>query len=193
MSQGTTVVTPERLAQGLTYQQFIAQIKVNHDRFQEFYESAKLTNEDAEFFRTAVGQGACTVLVLGEDWCPDVFRGLPVVARIAEASNMDIRIFPRDENLDIMSEFLKDGQHQSIPTVVFYNAGHEYLGHWIERPNSANLERAKITETVKQEMAGADDQEIATEARRRTTDRYPFWQQETVKELRQLLADRLGI
>ena len=193
MAQETSVVTPERLAKGLTYQEFIAQIKVNHDRFQELYDSAQLTPEDAEFFRTAVQRGASKVLVLGEDWCPDVFRGMPVMARITEASGMEMRVFPRDENLDIMNEFLKDGQHQSIPTFVFYSADHEYLGHWIERPVAANRERAEISEVVKREMDGADDKEIAGEARRRTTERYPAWQQETVRELRQLLTEKLGL
>ena len=193
MAQNTSVVTPERLAQGITYQEFIAQIKVNQDRFQEFYDSAKLTPEDAEFFCTAVQHGACKVLVLGEDWCPDVFRGMPVMARIAKASGMEMRVFPRDENLDIMSEFLKEGQFQSIPTFVFYSADHEYLGHWIERPVAANQERAEILEAVKQEKAGADEQEISQEARLRTAERYPAWQQETVRELRQLLAEKLGL
>ena len=43
MTQSTSVVTPQRYEQGLTYQQYISQIKVNQDRFQENYEGTKLS------------------------------------------------------------------------------------------------------------------------------------------------------
>ena len=57
-----------------------------------------------------------------------------MVARIAEAGGMDMKVFPRDANTDIMDEFLKNGEFQSIPTVVFYTKDYNYLFHWIERP-----------------------------------------------------------
>ena len=34
--------------------------------------------------------GPAKVLILGEDWCPDVFRGMPVVVRMAEAAGLEI-------------------------------------------------------------------------------------------------------
>ncbi len=149
MAEKTSVVTPERFASGLTYKDYIAQINVNKERFQEFYGSGQLSADDADFFRKAVQAGATKMLVIGEDWCPDVFRGMPVLSRIAEASGMEMNVFPRDENLDIMDEFLKEGEFKSIPVAVFYTKDHEYLCHWIERPASANTERVVITEAVK--------------------------------------------
>ena len=144
MGENTSAVTPERFSSGLTYNDYIAQIKVNKDRFEQFYESVEVSQDDADFFKKAVEAGVTKMLVLGEDWCPDVYRGMPVMARISEASGMEIRVFPRDENLDIMNEFLKDGEFQSIPTVVLYTGDHDYLGHWIERPAKANEEREQI-------------------------------------------------
>ena len=52
------------------------------------------------------------------------------MARIAEASGMELRVFFRDQNKDIMSEFLKFGEHESIPTLVFYTKDHEYIAHY---------------------------------------------------------------
>ena len=40
-------------------------------------------------------------------------RGLPVLARLAEAASLELRIFPRDQNLDIMDEFLKNEDRKS--------------------------------------------------------------------------------
>ena len=193
MAEKTSVVTPERFASGLTYKDYIAQINVNKERFQDFYGSGQLSDDDADFFRRAVQAGATKMLVIGEDWCPDVFRGMPVMSRIAEASGMEMSVFPRDENLDIMDEFLKDGEFKSIPVAVFYTKDHEYMGHWIERPASANTERVGITEAVKKEMPNATDEEVRAASRERTQARYPSWQQDSIKEMRQLLADKLGI
>ncbi len=70
MADKTSIVTPERFASGITYQEFVEQIKVNKDRFQQFYDQFQLTPEDAEFFKKAVQspQGPAKMLVIGEDW-----------------------------------------------------------------------------------------------------------------------------
>jgi hypothetical protein len=190
-----SVVTKERFSSGLTFKDYIAQIKVNKDRFEEYYKTFKLSTEDRDFFRQVakMSNGAAKVLVLGEDWCPDVFRGIPVIARIAEASDMEMKIFPRDQNLDIMNEFLNRGQFMSMPTVVFYTQEQQYICHWIERPELANRERAKIEEDIKKERPGASEQEIRTSVGERTRARYPTWQQETTREIRQMLTAKLGI
>lgn len=70
MAEKISVVTPERFAQGLTFQEYLAEIKVNKDHFQGFYDQFQLTPEDAEFFRKAVQhpKGPAKMLVIGEDW-----------------------------------------------------------------------------------------------------------------------------
>ena len=190
-----SVVTPERFATGFTYKDFIAQIKVNKDQFEKYSGTAQLSDEDKEFFRKAAqgANGAAKMLVLGEDWCPDVYRGLPLMVKITEASDMELRVFPRDENLDIMDEFLNRGEFQSIPTAVFYTKDQRYICHWIERPALANQEREKAEEDVKKEMPNASEQDQRTAVRDRTLPRYPAWQQETVREMRQMLVEKLGI
>ncbi len=194
MTGNPSVVTPERFTSGLTYDAYLSQIKVNKDRFEQFYEQCQVSTEDAEFFRKAAQhpQGPGKIMVIGEDWCPDVYRGMPAMARIAEAAGIEMRIFPRDQNMDIMNEFLNKGQFLSIPVAVFYTKDHTYIGHWIERPAMANQERAEIEAQVKQEMPNADDQETRAQIRTRTQTRYGVWLQESIKEMRQLLEGRLG-
>ena len=195
MADKTTVVTPERYEKGISYRDFMTQIKVNQDRFAQYYETATsaVTEEDAAFFKQAVKKGAARVLVLGEDWCPDVYRGMPVIARIADISGMEMRVFPRDANLDIMDEFLNRGESRSIPTMVFYTADQEYLCHWIERPALANKETAEINAQLEREMANQDEQAVRQARRERVSARYPDWQKETVRELRSMLGEKLGL
>lgn len=189
--QKESVVTPERFAAGLTWQQYLAHIKRNREKFDYNFDETAISDEDAEAFRSLVARenGPARVLALGEDWCPDVFRGLPVMARIAEASGMDLRIFPRDDNLDIMGEFLNDGEHQSIPALVFYTRDHRYIAHWIERPAKANEQM----DEVRALFAGKEQEEaraLYNEFQRGPV--WASWRDETVRELLSLLQEKSG-
>ena len=73
---------------------------------------------------------------------------------------MEVRVFPRDENLDIMNEYLKNGEFLSIPVPVFYTDSMDEIGHWHERPVAAIEETPRITEQTKSEMPNADEQGI---------------------------------
>ena len=48
MARETSVVTPERFAQGLTYANYIGQIKVNKARFEEFYDNFQVTSDETD-------------------------------------------------------------------------------------------------------------------------------------------------
>lgn len=191
--QQESVVTPERFAGGMTWERYQEHIKRNREKFEYNYAETVLTDDDAEAFRSLAARpdGPAKVLALGEDWCPDVFRGLPVMVRIAEAAGMELRIFPRDDNLDIMNEFLNRGESQSIPTFVFYTRDHRYIAHWIERPARANAELEEIPKLF------ADlDREKDREKMRERYDEFQrgpvwaSWRQETVRELRELLREK---
>ena len=193
MASETSVVTPERFEQGFDYSAYIGQIKVNKARFEGFYENFKVTAEDAEALKELASRpnGPAKMLVLGEDWCGDVIRGLPVLAKICEAAGLEMSIFPRDENHDIMNEFLKNGQWMSIPVAVFYTADHQYLCHWIERPATAERELAELEEVIRAEKPDIDDQEYGRERRSRTAARAEVWQQDSVTEIRELLTSSI--
>jgi len=190
-----SVVTPQRFASGFTYAGYVAQVTVNKERFTDFYNGFQLSADDTEFFRRiARGPGgAAKILVLGEEWCPDVFRGLPVAARIAEAAGMELRMFPRDKNTDIMNLFLNQGQFMSIPVIVFYTRDLGYIWHFTERPAAANRERAEIDAQVKKELPAASEQDLRNAMRQRLASRQAPWQQETVREMRQALSEKLGV
>ena len=193
--QQESIVTPDRFASGLTWEQYREHIKRNREKFQYNYAETALRDEDVEAFRSLAVRpdGPAKVLALGEDWCPDVFRGLPVMVRIAEAAGMELRIFPRDDNLDIMNEFLNRGESQSIPTFVFYTRDHRYIAHWIERPAKANAELGEIPKLFE----GLDTEKDRDEMRERYDEfqRGPVWaswREATVRELRELLQEKSG-
>jgi hypothetical protein len=181
-----SVVTPERFAKGLTYEQYLEGIKVNQDRFQMNYEGTKVSDEEAAKLKALLAKpnGPAKMLVLGEDWCPDVYRGMPVMARIAEAAGIEMRVFPRDENLDIMDQFLKDGEYRSIPTAVFYTKDFEYLYHFIERPMKANEEMPQMRKLYE----GRTREEAAPDVLKfQQGPTWAGWRDATVTEIRENL------
>jgi len=131
-----------RFDQGLTYDAYKAQMTRNRDRVEENEGRVDLSKEDLAAFRAL--QRAVKVLVLAEDWCGDVIANLPVLGRLAkESGKLDVRIFLRDQNDDIMQHYLNKGQFKSIPVFVFLDEEFRELGHWIERPASVTEVRAK--------------------------------------------------
>ncbi len=192
-----SVVTPERFAQGITYERWMQAIDRNQARFQENYEGTELSGEDTQALRKLVegADGPAKCLALGEPWCPDVFRGLPVMARVAEAAGMELRVFFRDQNKDIMAEFLKGGEHESIPTLVFYTRDHRYIAHWIERPALANEQMAelrKLTDPLRNPDLSQEERQQAIQAYIdfQQGPVWAGWREATVREIRELLEQR---
>lgn len=77
-------------------------------------------------------------LVLTEAWCGDAAQNIPAIVKIAEQSdNIDVRFILRDENLDIMDEYLTNGG-RSIPKLICLDANSlEEVGSWGPRPEVA--------------------------------------------------------
>ena len=194
MTSDTSVVTPERFASGLpTFAAWMDAIEGRREEFQRHYGEYEPDPDDLAAVRALTEAHGVKALVLGEHWCPDVWRGLPVIARIAEGAGMELRLFFRDRNKDIMSEFLKDGEFESIPTIVFYDRDHRCIGHWIERPARANEEM----EPLRAILAGAERGTPAFEdARARYQEETwrlaPDWRHAQLSELRTLLEGALG-
>ena len=132
----------DRFDQGLTYDAFKEQMTRNRDHFEANEQQVDLSKEDLAAFRAL--PRPVKVVVLAEDWCGDVIANLPVLGRLAKDSGkLDVRIFLRDQNDDIMQRYLNKGQFKSIPVFVFFDDAFRELGHWIERPASVTEVRAK--------------------------------------------------
>src|SRR5439155_2273224 len=131
-----------RFGQGMTYDDFKAQMTRNRERVEENERRVDISPNDLADFRGL--PNPIHTLVLAEDWCGDVIANLPVLARLArESGKLDVRVFLRDQNDDIMQGYLNQGQYKSIPVFVFFDGDFREIGHWIERPVSVNALRAK--------------------------------------------------
>ena len=108
------MVTPERFAKGLTFQQYAAFVgtpenlaregSFNRPRkdysgfLRKAYESAHLSEAQQEALKwlTAQPGGPARVLVIAEEWSSDCRRDVPMLARMADVAGWELRIFTRD-------------------------------------------------------------------------------------------------
>ncbi len=134
-------VTRERFEQGMTYDEYKAQMTRNKERFEQTEARFEPDAETVALLRRL--PGTINVLVLAEDWCGDVINNLPLLGKLAQASGgkLNLRIFLRDQNDDLMSQYLNQGKFKSIPVFAFFDENMRQIGVFIERPASVTAER----------------------------------------------------
>ena len=109
-----------------------------------------------------------------------------------------MRVFKRDEHKDIIGEFLKDGEHESIPVAVFYTKDHRYIAHFIERPRLANDEMRSVLAPMYARMRKPDatpEEKAAMKQEYIAFQNGPIWsnwRQETVRECVRLLEAKVS-
>jgi hypothetical protein len=176
-----SVVTAERFARGRTFDEYVEYAgspenlareawggyfpdggsigtarRDNSGVLRERYLRARLSEHQAEAVKWLAAQpgGPARILAISEDWSSDCRRDVPILARLAEAGGLELRIFNRDGrkilgkrrpdpaaypdgNHDMMLEFLnvKDGgEWASLPVAVIYTKDFQELHRYIEYP-----------------------------------------------------------
>jgi len=112
-----SVVTPERFASGMTFDEYVAFVGTPENLarensggasapprrdfsayFREAFERRQLNPAQATALKWLVAQpgGPAKLLVISEDWSSDCRRDVPTLARMAEVGGLELRIFNRD-------------------------------------------------------------------------------------------------
>lgn len=128
-----------RFARGLTYDEYKAQMTRNRERLEAYEANLVIDPRDLAYFKSLK---TLKVMVLAEDWCGDVIANLPVLGRLAkECGTLDLRIFLRDQNPDLMKQYLNHGKHESIPLFAFFDESGREVGVFTERPAAVTERR----------------------------------------------------
>src|SRR5712691_210824 len=195
MAQLKIPLDAQRFATGLSGKDYMAQMGDTRARTEDNYQKSALTDAERQFF-SGIGQVRYT-LMLAENWCGDVHRNSPLIAHIAEAMpNCELRVFFRDQNLDLTDCFLNNG-YRSIPIVVFFDKDWNEIGRWIERAHAATNKVAGIRAKTL-DVAPKDQQDAAmAEYRKQISAEYavpggPLWRA-AATEVRLVLEQRLGL
>lgn len=140
-------ITHERFEQGMTLDQYTAQMTQNREAFAANQAAATARPEDIAFFDSL--PETINTLIITEDWCGDALANVPVLAKLAEQTGkLQLRLFLRDQNLDLADQYLKEGKYRSVPVFVFFDQQMRELGHFIERPAQATAEMQAATDAL---------------------------------------------
>ncbi len=110
--------------------------RLNRQRMERLGKTVELGNEVRAALRSA---GRKMIwLILTEGWCGDAAQNIPVIEKIAVASeNIETRYLLRDENPELIDQFLTN-EARAIPKLIAIDAEtFEILGSWGARPEKA--------------------------------------------------------
>ena len=177
----------------------------------------RLSEAQTEVIRWLAAQpgGPANILVISEEWSSDCRRDVPMLALLAEAGGLDLRIFNRDgrklgrgprahpvesPNADLVNAHLneKDGQtYQSVPVAAFYTRDFELIYRYIEFPPvyhkvalAAAMQKPRSGETTKEQAWERFMQDWAELQR---GPFFPMWVSATVDEILSALHERLVV
>ncbi len=125
--------------------------KLNFSRTKRLDKTAKVSDEAMKVFKIISEKQ--TWLVISEPWCGDAAQTLPYLNKIVQHSdNIDLKIVLRDENLDLMNQFLTNGS-QSIPIIIMLDEAMNVLQTFGPRSKAAT----KLVTDYKKEHGVIDD------------------------------------
>lgn len=126
--------------------------ELNIQRMNKWDKHFKLTDEQAAEIAKITDKQ--TWLVIAEGWCGDASHALPVMNAFATInSNIEFAVVLRDENLELMDQYLTNGG-RSIPKLIILDEDLNEIGTWGPRPKEAGAiyTRAKEENTPKEEF-----------------------------------------
>jgi hypothetical protein len=120
-------------ATALPYAEFVEGAEENRSLWEGVYRTTPIPEW---VLKLACDRGkGIRLLAIVEDWCGDASNTVPVLAKLGDmASCLDMRVIERDENPEVMDQYLTNGA-RSIPIVIVLNEELEELGHWGPRPS----------------------------------------------------------
>lgn len=103
---------------GMTFEEYQSSMKVNQQELTRVYERLTFSEDDLITFKE-VSKRKWRGIVLTADWCGDAALNVPILQRIAEESKIELHFLIRDENLELMDQYLTNGKSRAIPIFIF--------------------------------------------------------------------------
>ncbi|EWG09640.1 thioredoxin family protein [Cytobacillus firmus] len=136
-------------AKGLSPQNYNEAMQVNKEEMNKIYYRFSLSDEEKTRLADLKDAGM-KVIALTEDWCGDAMLNNPILLKIAEESGMEVRFILRDQNLELMDQYLTNGTSRAIPIYIFIDEAGKEKAVWGPRAKQVQEmvddERSKLPE-----------------------------------------------
>ncbi len=117
----------------LDAEQYIALLAENLELHHLHYKKFQMSPADEDQLKKVK---PLKILVLTEPWCGDSVAIFPVIRKMAEVNQWPLKILRRDENLDLMDQFLT-GMGRAVPIFLFLAPDNTLIFKFGPRPEAA--------------------------------------------------------
>ncbi|WP_413304219.1 thioredoxin family protein [Bacillus sp. 1P10SD] len=114
---------------GMPVDEYINGMTSNKEEMLSIYEHFTLSAEDSKKLEE-LREKQLRVIIISEDWCGDALLNNPILLKIAEASGIEVRFVLRDQNLELMDQYLTNGTSRAIPIFIFIDQEGNEVGVW---------------------------------------------------------------
>lgn len=167
---------------------YIDEMTTNKEALLNIYNDFEMPNDDPDL-ESLKSSNYAKVLIISEDWCGDAMMNVPILKHIGETLALDMRVFHRDDDTNLIDQYLTNGRSRSIPIFVFLNENDEQEAVWGPRAKSAqnfvNQIFSKLPETSDPEYDDAKQSAHVEITNRFKTDAH-LW-----KDVYQSIIDKL--
>ena len=133
--------------------EYIENMTVNKDGVETIYNSFSVPNTENDNIEKIKAANYDKVLVITEDWCGDAMMNLPILKHISELLNLEVRVFHRDDDTNLIDQYLTNGTARSIPIFVFLND--EYQQETVWGPRARQVQ--KFVDEARANLPAKDD------------------------------------
>ncbi len=119
----------------ISLEDYISKMETHQDNLKHVYNNFELRKDND---LSELKDKNLRILVITEDWCGDAMVNVPILKHIAEEINAEIKVVYRDQNVELMDQYLTNGG-RSIPIFIYMNENFEELGVW--GPRAASVQQ----------------------------------------------------
>lgn len=111
---------------GLEKNDYIALLEKHRDAFKHIYKHFTISEENN---LASQSKQPFRALVLAAEWCGHCMLDIPIFLHIAEVANIPVRFLIRDDNLELMDQYLTNDKRY-VPIIIFIDDAGNEIGKW---------------------------------------------------------------
>lgn len=136
--------------EAISLNEYMEKMESHKDNSFHIYEQFHVPQDDE--FISLLKDKSPRILGITEDWCGDAMMNNPILRRVAEAADIEVRVVYRDQTLDLMDRYLTNGG-RSIPIYLLLNQDGKVIAKW--GPRAPKLQEYVME--LRKEMPASDD------------------------------------
>lgn len=141
---------------GLTPAQYMGTLETHKEAFEHIYNQFSTSND--EQFIQNLKEKNLRAVILAEPWCGHCMLNIPILLRVAKKAEMPVKFLLRDENLELMDQYLTNGKSRTIPIMIFIDeSGNEVTKWGPSAPTTRNFVEQYRKDLPEKDTEGYED------------------------------------